>query len=395
MWSSLKRFWLFDDPRSYGARALLCGAVEGLEAVGKQVRIFSLDPQAPAGAEALRNDLLRFAPDAVLLANHPSSLFLRDIGLTAAPCRFFVWIFDDPFLMGEESFSPDDIVLVADPMFAEAARARGARRVLFLPVAAPVHIQADLRREYAAPLAYVGSTQQMNHRRAQMPEEIVRYFDQIVEYKVSDPARGFEDLLESFPMASGKKIILNGGVAYYLYTEANRLSRLRYLRPLASLGLSLYGNETWSAQIQGTDLQSCFRGALDPFLEYPSLIRSAAININLRSLQGYVAPTQRDFLVPCVGGFLLSTTVKNADFYWNRVDPDNLFYLSAFPWSFAASSPDDLHQAADRFLKEPNARREWTDFAARIIAEKHTFAHRMEQLGRLLDTFYVAENAIV
>jgi len=43
-WESLKKWWMFDDPRSYGARQLMLGAAERLRRTGKQVLLHPLDP---------------------------------------------------------------------------------------------------------------------------------------------------------------------------------------------------------------------------------------------------------------------------------------------------------------------------------------------------------------
>ncbi len=386
MWSKLKRFWLFDDPRSYGARAILRGAAEGLQAVGKEVRLFPFEGNVPNAAQTLRNDILQFNPDAILLANHPASLFLQQIGMHSAPCPMFVWIFDDPFIMGGEPYSPEEIVLVADPAFAQGAKERGASKVLFLPVAAPVSFYAEERAEYQAPLAYVGATSITKHMRQQMDPHIARYLDEIIARKLSNPAIGFAKLLETYPYSPEQRIHLNGQLAYYLYAESNRLSRLRFLEPLVDLGLKLYGNEAWCPQIANTKLADCFQGEIDPFSEYPHLIHSVTININLRSLQGFMVPTQRDFLVSRVGGFLLSTRMNSETTDWRRYDPENRFHLSEFPWSASCATPNELLDTARHYLEKERARKEWIRDACYRIADHHTFTHRMDQLGEMIDT---------
>ncbi len=376
----VERFWLFDDPRSYGARSILRGAVEGLEGIGKTVRVFSLDPGDPQNTRRMREDLLEFDPDAILLANHPASLFQRETGLDSLPSTALVWILDDPFMMGAEPFSEDEIVLIADPGFEPAARNRGAKQIHFLPVAAPETLPAEFRSEYAHPIAYVGSVPDLSPMRGQLGEETVLYLDRIAERKMNEPSTDFQTLLNDDPIAPGKQVQLTGQLAYYLYAEANRRSRLRFLEALEPLGLALYGNEAWKSQIQDAPLEAVFKGALDPFSEYPHLIHSAHININLRSLQGFTAPTQRDFLVPQLGGFLLSTEVRREYFDWSTIDPENQFDLGAFPWSLDHVNPEDLAQDCLRHLNESCAREEWTHMAASEISEKHTYTRRMEQM---------------
>ncbi|RJP31364.1 MAG: hypothetical protein C4527_07895 [Candidatus Omnitrophota bacterium] len=385
MWSTIKRFWLFDDPRSYGARAILRGAAEGLKANGKEVRLFPLPIDDPDHTRRLREDILKFQPDGILLANHPASHFYRQIGMQSMPCRTWVWIFDDPFFMGAERFSADEVVLVADPAFARGAKARGAVYTFFLPVAAPISMIGEKRNDYQIPIAYVGATMIPSDMRRHLNHAMATYLDEIIAQKLLNPALGFEELLHRRPFAPSQRIHLSGQLAYYLYAESNRLSRLRFLEPLAPLHLHLFGNEAWRPQIRSTSLAPCFHGPLDPFDQYPHLICSASININLRSLQGFDAPTQRDFLVPRENGFLLSTHIRDHDKDWNADDPENRFDLSAFPWSPSFSSPQELAKAARHYLGDESARQEWIAHASRQITRNHTFAHRMEQLGKLMD----------
>jgi hypothetical protein len=103
------------------------------------------------------------------------------------------------------------------------------------------------------------------------------------------------------------------------------------LNVLAPLGLRLYGNALWKTESRGTALESCFCGRLESFTDYPNLIRSVRININLRSLQGFDAPTHRDFLVPRLGGFLLSSAVRVHPVDWKQIDLHRIFRLDEFP----------------------------------------------------------------
>lgn len=379
-----QKIWMFDDPRSYGARAILRWAAEGLRIVGKSVRVAPFDPAKPNQAQRLREDLLRFEPDAALLANHPAALFLHQIELKTPPCRFLVWLLDDPLIMGGEAFGEDEIALVSDPAFADGARTRGAKSVVFLPVAAPDTIEGAAQSNYAAPVAYVGATARPDEMRAQLPAETAAYFDRIAAKKAEDPTRTFAELLEDDPIAPGKQVKLTGQVAYYLYAESNRISRVRHLFPLADMGLALYGNDAWRPQIAHTPLERCFRGGIDPIHDYPKLIQSVDINLNLRSLQGFSAPTHRDFLAPRLGAFMLSTQRHGALVEQVQRDGD-LFSLQQFPWSPEAASPETLREAVIRYGENPSLRREWVEYAAADIVERHLFSRRMRQLETILE----------
>lgn len=384
-WSTIRTVWMYDDPRSRGARAILRGAAAGLRANGKTVREFELDPNRPDAGGAMRKDLLETRPDAVFLANHPSSLFLKQTGLKSLPVPSLVWLLDDPFMMGDEPFLERDIALAADPQFIEPARKRGAKTVFFLPVAAPEDTKADPRAEFRCPVAYVGSIARMKQAREGMTEAMAARLDAVIEAKLRNPDTSFQTLLEAEGGEERGRIRWTGPLAYYLYTEANRLSRLRYLTRMAPFGLRLYGTEAWREEIAGTPLEDRFRGPLDPFGEHPALIRSARINIALRSQQDFMAPTQRDFLVPALGGFLLATRSKGQWMDWSAHDPGGAFGLDRFHWPPRIERLELTEEALCRHLNEPVLMDEWIEKARARILERHTFAHRMEQLGRLWD----------
>lgn len=385
MWASWKRFWTVEDPRSQGARLVLKGVAEGLRLNGKEVREFMIRPEDPELPRRIRKDIADFHPDVLLLANHPAALFLRQAGISEPPCPCLVWLFDDPAIMGKEAFGEEEIVLAADPGFIEGARMRGAKRVYFVPVAAPDTVSGTRKESYTAPVAYVGSASAPAEARKSIPPDVLHYLDGIIQRKVENPSRNFDDLLEEFPYTPNQMIRLTGPLAYFLYSEANRLYRLRFLEALVPLGLIFFGNPGWIPSVFGTALESCFRGGINSLTEYPHVIHSVDINLNLRSLQGFSAPAHRDFLVPRLGGFLLSTAPQKSAFHWNQADPKNWFHLDQWIWSPTGCNPRAMVETARRYLENPALRKEWIDEASRVIAGHHTYASRMQQLGEWLD----------
>jgi hypothetical protein len=384
-WNSLHKWWMFDDPRSYGARQLMLGAAEGLRQNGCDVHVHDFDPQNPNADEQLKQSLFLYNPDIILLANHPSTLFWQNMGCDPLPCPTIVWVFDDPFIMGGESFGEQDIVWVADPSFIKGATLRGAKHTLFVPVAAPCEIHNEMQRKYEVPLAYVGASFRIKQAREQMGQHVAMYLDQIIEMKLQEPNRSFESLLESYLLGGTGKVQWSGQLGYYLYTESNRLHRLNYLQPLAELGLHLYGNDAWLGEINNTPLQKCFQGTIEPLHEYPSLIRSASINLNLRSMQGISAPVQRDFLMPAIGGFMLSSQRIEPDTDWQQWDSSNGYQLGEFMWSPSFHSTQEAVEMVRHYLDNPSERLEWIDGAQQCIQNHHTFAHRMQQAGELMN----------
>lgn len=380
---SLDRVWLFDDPRSHGARSILRWAAQGLRRIGKTVHSANLKLNEANSNIHLRNELIEFGPTAVLLANHPAHQFWMQLGFDAPQCDSLVWLFDDPFLMGNEPFSPEEIILLSDPSFEEAAKNRGAVTTLFLPVAAPDVINAQNNPNLKSNVVYVGAAADLTAMRNALSNEMAVYFDSIAERQASQPSLSLDTLLTEYPLTKSKKVTLSGQIAYYIYANANRIHRMQYLQTLANQNLVLYGNEAWRKHIENTPLQSCFQGEIDPLIDYHNLICSVDINLNLRSLQGFSAPTHRDFLVPRLGGFMIASA-RSDRLSPAEIDPTQRFGFDRFPWAPQADSPEAIAFLVNEWLDKPAERKQWINHAAEVIEQQHLFSHRMKQLNDLL-----------
>ncbi|MDP8245765.1 MAG: hypothetical protein P9L94_16905 [Candidatus Hinthialibacter antarcticus] len=380
---SLDRVWLFDDPRSHGARSILRWAADGLRQIGKTVFISQLNPDDSNSLIQMRNELVEFEPTSVLLANHPAQQFWQQLGFDKPQCTSLAWLFDDPLLMGNEAFSSDEIVLLSDPSFEAGAKKRGAQTTLFLPVAAPDAIDVQRDPRLKAAVAYVGAAADLSAMRNALSQDIAGYFDSIAKKKAKQPTADLNDLLAKFPLSKTQRITLTGQVSYYIYANANRIHRLQYLAPLAEKNFHLYGNDAWRPYIENTPLQACFKGGIGPLTDYHPLIQSVEININLRSLQGFSAPTHRDFLVPRLGGFMLASA-RYGQLSSRDMDPDNRFGIEDFPWAPEADTPDSIEFQTQEWLDKPEKRTQWSQEASEIICREHLFSHRMKQLNDLL-----------
>ncbi|HPA47353.1 MAG TPA: glycosyltransferase [bacterium] len=374
------KIWSFDDPQSFGARTVVCGALRGMEECGWHVRAPRLDPAA--GMPSLKSDLQAFSPDCVFFVNQPPGLYYARMGFRpdewqSLPYRRLVWILDDPFILGNDPFHPEDIILIADPAFETTVRQRGGVQVHFLPVAADIEQPGTIRDQYAAPVGYVGSVKNMQDWSRKVPSDLRDYLDRIVAEKVRRPAVPFEQLLQEIPFAPGRRVTLDGPLAYYLYVMANNRFRIELLEQLVPFGLQLYGGSDWPLFVEHSALQHCYRGILDPITETPDFYRSAAISINLRSLQGFTAPTQRDFNIPAAGGFLLS-----ADLGTQPV-------ASCVPYWEGIRSPTfrdatEIVKQTQHLLSSSNERMEWVNSVRQVIHRNHRYVHRVERIAEIL-----------
>jgi hypothetical protein len=369
--------------------------MDWLTVCDKMVKMYvsiHFDPKDRDSATNIANDIRQYDPDILFHANHPVVQFFQQVGFQGYPYQSMVWLLDDPAIMGDEMFHPNELVLVSDPAFIDSAQKRGAKTVIFLPVAATVQ-DIQYRNNYDFPVVYVGSTQVNHDALNSIPNQFLEYFEQIIRLKCSNPQLSIEELLVSHPYAEGKIIQLSGPLHYFLYTESNRQYRLQFLHSLVESGLRLYGNDEWIEQVQRTKLQSCYMGSIDPVNDYPFLVRSCKININIRSMQRFSAPVHRDFLYPCYGGFTVSSSLQSTETDWPQIDPLNIYRLPDFPWSPSANSPEQMKDLVEHYLKNESERNEWIENSRSIIQNQHTYRHRVCQLGDIVDKLEYSYNS--
>ncbi|MFH1737944.1 MAG: glycosyltransferase [bacterium] len=376
------KVWTFDDPRSFGARGIVRGALQGMEEYGWTVHAPLLDPTA--GIASLRDDLLAFSPDLLFFVNQPPDLYLTQMGFSPSEIqqltdRRLVWILDDPFLLGRDPFNPQDSILVADPAFAETVRQRGGTRVSFLPVAADIETPGRVRDTFSSPVAYVGSVKNMEEWHKKVPLEFDQYLTRVIAEKLKTQSTAIDQILETMPLAPGRRVNLDGPLAYYLYVMANNQFRIDLLEALIPYGLQLFGGGDWPALLRDSCLRTRYRGALDPVSETPDLYRSASVSINLRSLQGFTAPTQRDFNVPAAGGFLLSS-----DLGTKPTDVCRAYWAGIKSLSF--TNRDEMLGKVRESLASPQRRLEWTESVQEVIQHRHRYVHRVDRIAEFLKT---------
>jgi hypothetical protein len=393
MLHQVKKIWMFDDASSQGARIIMRSVMDALRKHGYDLHVFEANHRDPTVLERMKADLIAFQPELIFLANHPIHHLLKQLEMETIDCHVIVWLFDDPIIMGEERFQPHETVLAADPSFINGAKQRGAEKVLFVPVAAPCAMDVEEKEEYRHPVVYAGSVFINQNMRNTIDPAIAPVVRHVIQQKLQHPANTFQELLDqtnvkalmNLPKQVDVKIDLSPALIYFIYAECNRHWRLQFLKTLDPCGIHLYGNQSWQPYLQGSGLQQRFHPPIDSFTEYPRLIKSADININIHSLQGITAPTLRDFQVPFYGGFQLSVSYQDHPTNWQEHDPNHLFGLDTFPWSPSASSPEVLRDMVQQYLGKPEARKEWIFHTKECIEHYHTMTHRIGQLIEIVN----------
>lgn len=396
MLHQVKKIWMFDDASSQGARIIMRSVMDALREHGYDLHVFEANHRDPTVRKRMKADLLAFQPELIFLANHPINHLLQQLGIESIDSHVIVWLFDDPIIMGEEHFQPHEIVLAADPSFIPGATQRGAETAVFAPVAAPCSMDVEVKEEYCHPVVYAGSVFIHQNMRNTIDPNLAPVVRSLIQQKLQHPQINFQDLLRqidinklmNIPKQVDVNIDLNPGLIYFMYAECNRHWRLQFIKALDSCDIHLYGNHSWQQYIQGSGIQKRFHNPIDSFTEYPRLIKSADININIHSLQGITAPTLRDFQVPFYGGFQLSAAYQDHPADWQEHDPENYFGLDSFPWAKPADSPEELQQVVQQYTDQPNAREEWITHTKESIQQKHTMTHRITQIKELLQQIH-------
>jgi len=366
--------WSYSDISDRGFGLFKRRIFAALEEFGWSTRLALAELLSPGAQDKLRDDLLADSSDFLLLINQTSNHFYRQyLNLDPREDQHhrtkILWFLDDPRFYVNQEFAPDEIVCLFDDTYFEAMKGFNPRRLLHFPLAADLSEPGKPDEKYACEVAFVGGLRDQAYRRKQLPEEMQRYTERLVETKLATPTKSFDDLTEEIPYAPGKRIQLDPAVRHFLYWEANNRRRLRLLEQLTELDLRIYGNEDWLPLTENSPLRERFLGRIDPVKELPSLFASAQVNINIHSVQCYGSLNQRDFNAPVAGGFLLSDWVPGAGRYF-QPKKEAAYY----------SGVEDLCAKVRYYLDHPAKREEITRAGRERVLRDHTYKRRVHQL---------------
>ncbi|HPA46346.1 MAG TPA: glycosyltransferase [bacterium] len=366
--------WSYSDISDRGFGLFKRRVFTALEEFGWSTRLSLVELLSPGAQDKLRDDLLADSSDFLLLINQTSNHFYRQyLKLDPREDRHhhtkIVWFLDDPRFYVNQEFEPDEVVCVFDDTYLDAVKRFKPLRLLHFPLAADLSELGKPDEKYTCEVAFVGGLQDQAYRREQLPEEMRRYTERLVESKLIEPTKSFDDLTEEIPYAPGKRIQLDPAVRNFLYWEANNRRRLRLLEQLIQFDLRIYGNEDWLSLTEHSPLRERFHGRIDPVKELPSLFASARININIHSVQCHGSLNQRDFNGPVAGGFLLSDWVPGAGRYF-QPEKEAVYY----------SGIEDLRAKVRYYLDRPAKREEITRAGRERVLRDHTYRQRAHQL---------------
>lgn len=348
------------------------GLLEALEAAGHRTTVSWIGSDIYCPLPVGLAHVLPARPDAVLVMNDVPDAVLAQIAEKYHRPRI-AWFVDNPrsyLHRGKPSrFGEHDFVVLWDRHHETVLRERGAEWVGHMPYAADRQAQARAQERFRCAVSFVGQVYDRSKSRAFFDDQAWSYLQALAEASMQDPLAAFETLVERVPPPAGmdlEGLCSKVNLPYLVYCEGNARKRLEHLRPLAPLGLHLYGPETWLQFLEdGDSLRDAWKGPIDHHAEFPSLIKSSDINLNIHSLQAITSLNMRDYDVPLQGGFLLTDRVDGAEHSFIP-DKEMVFYRGA----------RELCERVEHYLKHPEERAEIVERGrARVLAD-HTYSAR-------------------
>ena len=146
------------------------------------------------------------------------------------------------------------------------------------------------------------------------------------------------------------------------------------LETVAHFGLQLCGSEEWLSVLrEQSPLRACFRGPIDHRTEFPSLMRSSTINLNIHSIHALASLNMRDYDVPLQDSFLLTDWVIGAD-RWFVPETELVFYRSL----------EKLEARVEEFLARPEKREPIIHAGKQRVLADHTYDRRLDRILEII-----------
>lgn len=352
---------------------------------------WTLDVQRLA-QEELARELARLAPRLLFAVNHTEGLaeFCAERGVPLV-----VWEVDPALapprrLPALASSARETRVFTYRERNRQAFAAAGYARVEALPLAAdpelrrPLALDDEERERWGAPLAFVGSSMVANALR--LREQALAHWSAWLGGGASARARaeaGLRRVLEGqrrTPALDRVAALLEEeapGLAHALAgrgvfvtplvaESAAAEKRLAALAPLGALGLSVWGDEGWSAlACHGVR----WRGSAGHREELTRIYNACAVHLDVARLyQNDIVP-MRVFDVLACGGFLLAE---------RSAELERLFVpgRELDTWSTSA----ELRAKAAHYLAHPDEARAIAARGRAVVLEHHTIERRLERM---------------
>ncbi len=387
------RLWSATSPDAYAHTPLMKTLGQGFTDLGWEWRNIDIRDGFHTRYKVAEH-LIESRPDLILVCNAPSS---STISPSVERPRI-VWMLDHPNYYSHNQF--DDLLTKWDHIFyTDRAYEPFFRN---LPAGSVQHFtsgpsftrKGKFRQEMSASIAFVGQYFPIggltNKCTSKQKEELLAVAERMIASPITGGIQAVQELgisnkvrqiLEEHALEYTEPMhrtfpSLETKIDYYLYTLANNVKRERYVKPLLQFGIVLYGPLNW-LQLLGEEYKSQFRGWLLPD-DLPDAYASAAISLNIHSLQCPTSVNPRDFDILAAGGCLLSDHVEDMDHEIINSGSD----------FFSFENEDELVEKVECLLNDESLRHATCEQGHQTYLKRHTPKHRAEQIVNHLHKFY-------
>jgi len=249
-----------------------------------------------------------------------------------------------------------------------------------LPLAATYEAPGPEDPAWSCDVSYVGQVRDMSFLfcNPRLDARVRSILDKIVRAMLQGKGQRLDQWVRTSPLLAELRAQYDLEAflkTYYLQMiwEANSRYRFNNLKPLARLGLRIFGNDDWGALTAGTPLEKCFTGKTVMHEDLPRLFRNSKINVNIHHLQSSTSLNLRVFDVPAAGGFLITDYMPGLENLF-EIDREVVVYRT----------PEELREKVRHYLIHPDERLEMVQRARQRILRDHTFANRWQQVREIL-----------
>ena len=362
--------------------------IRAMKRRGIAVELVELDiglQNAPGGAEEFINRLLAkvqsFKPDSVFTVNHlgfdEEGFVLGELAKLGV--RSAVYYVDSPLLiMNHPQKLVDDSswVFCWDEYYIGKLKDYGFQKVEYLPLAADIghfypRSSAQIPPEYRSRILFAADSLAAGIEKCgrtltdwMLSGDIL---DRINDLWSSN-GKVLPEVLEQVSSSMDFSSLGQRRNFRALWTlKKYQAERLKILRELAELGLTIRGDSGWEAYF-GDGLVE-LKGIVSYFEQLPLAYSGAEIGFNCTSLQMPYGVNQRVFDIPACGGFLLTDYRPALEEIFD-IKKDIAVYHSA----------EEARELAEYYLKRPAERRKMSERARVKIIETHTYKHRVDAI---------------
>lgn len=351
----------------------------------------------------LADDLLSFAPDAILSVNRKGAAGDSNMMFLCEVFRIplLIWYADNPFylvLMDHEREMESLVSLVFDSAFTDELREWGAREVHHVPLAThPEHFTLPTpvkERERTIPIAFVGTLGVLKIRsileelaiamegaysglEASVREAVEEGGRWLESHPLDSPFRFLDEVLPR-DHALAPHLAINWSrslLASLIDYQASFNSRLAAVQRLIPLGIRVWGDESWKLMIPAQH----YEGPI-AWNKLQRVYQRSRLVLNVSRFQLIASVTQRHFDVPMCGSVLLTDDRPGLRDYYAPGE-EILVYRDM----------DDLEATARKALDEPDRLREISSRARARTLREHTYQHR---LGVILKIIFSARTKL-